>query len=146
MVIATIILGTLIATSLMTAFSYLVSEAFKELYKEPVLLQYLITRFKFKLSDEAKSVAGWVIHYTIGLFFVIGFYCFWRMGVIDFSWISALIYGCIIGIIGIVGWLIMFNLTRYKPSIDFKGYFIQLFIAHIIFAIACRIVFVIMLN
>ena len=58
MVLATILLATFAATSLMTVFSYLISAAFRKFYKEPLLLQYLLTRFYFGLSGIWKVVAG----------------------------------------------------------------------------------------
>jgi hypothetical protein len=138
-------LARLVATSLMTAFSYFISEAFRALYKEPVLLQYLMTRFHFKLSPKEKTMAGWIIHYTIGLMFVIAWYILWKLGLLQLSWLSGLIYGCIIGIIGIGGWVFMFMLADFKPKIDFKGYYLQLFIAHLIFAMSTWLVFLWML-
>lgn len=145
MEIAAILLATLVATSLMTAFSYLVSEAFRELYKEPVLLQFLMTRFNFNLSSTEKAIAGWVIHYSIGLFFVIAWYLLWTHGLFELTWLSTLIYGCVIGIIGIGGWVGMFILADYKPKIDFEGYYLQLFFAHLIFAMAAWLVFKVLL-
>lgn len=140
MVIIAILLSTLAATSLMTAFSYLVSEAFRELYKEPVLLQFLMTRFSFNLTPKQKAIAGWIIHYTIGLFFVIVWYILWNHDLMELTWVAALIYGCVIGIIGIGGWVGMFILADYKPKIDFKGYYLQLFFAHLIFAMTVWLV------
>lgn len=133
MVIAAILLATLAATSSMTAFSYLVSEAYRKLYKEPVLLQFLMTRFHFNLSPREKTIVGWIIHYTIGLLFVIAWYVLWNYGLFELTWLSGLIYGCVIGLIGIGGWVFMFMLADYHPQIDFKGYYLQLFFAHIIF-------------
>ena len=133
MVLATILLATFAATSLMTAFSYLISAAFRKLYKEPLLLQYLLTRFHFGLTGMWKVLAGWTIHYTIGLTFVVAYYVLWRYNLIDITWLYGLAFGCIIGIIGIGGWVTMFILSDYKPRIDFKGYYLQLFFAHIVF-------------
>jgi len=146
MEIAVILLAAIVATTMMTAFSYLMSAAFRELYKEPLLLQYLMTRFHFELSGSWRVAAGWVVHYGIGLFFVLAYYILWRWNLHDITWISALIYGMIIGIIGIGGWVIMFNLSNYKPRIDFKGYYLQLFFAHIIFAMGTFIIFYLLLK
>lgn len=134
MEIAIILLAAFAATSLMTAFSYLVSEGFRELYKEPVLLQYLMTRFNFGITGNWKVIAGWTIHYIIGLIFVLIFHFLWKSGYFEITWLTGLIYGAIIGIVGIGGWVVMFILSNYKPRIDFKGYYFQLFIAHLVFA------------
>lgn len=141
MIVAVILLAAFVATSLMTAFSYLISETFRELYKEPVVLQFLMTRFRFNLSPKEKAILGWIIHYTIGLLFVIAWYFLWKLGLFDLTWLAGLIYGCVIGIIGISGWVFMFFLADYKPKIDFKGYYFQLFFAHVVFGMATWAVF-----
>lgn len=145
MEIGIILLATVAATSLMTAFSYLVSEGFRELYKEPVLLQYLMTRFNFGITGIWKVIAGWTVHYIIGLIFVVIFHILWRWGLYEITWLTGLIYGIVIGIIGIGGWVVMFILSNYKPRIDFKGYYLQLFIAHLVFAMTTVFIYKTML-
>ncbi|HET6557930.1 MAG TPA: hypothetical protein VFG54_11490 [Prolixibacteraceae bacterium] len=145
MEIGMILLATVAATSLMTAFSYLVSEAFRELYKEPLLLQYLMTRFNLGIKDTKKVIAGWTLHYFIGLIFVLLFHFLWKEGFLEITWLTGVIYGAIIGIMGIAGWVVMFILSDYKPCIDFKGYYLQLFVAHMIFALTIVLVYKIML-
>lgn len=143
--IGIILLATVAATSLMTAFSYMVSKAFRELYKEPLLLQYLMTRFKLGIKGTMKVIAGWALHYFIELLFVLIFHFLWKADFVEITWLAGLIYGMIIGIIGIAGWVVMFKLSNYQPRIDFKGYYLQLFIAHMIFAITIILVYKIML-
>ena len=145
MVLLTILLATFAATSLMTAFSYLISAAFRKLYKEPLLLQYLLTRFHFGLTGIWKMIVGWAIHYMIGLTFVMTYYILWRYNLIDITWLSGLAFGSVIGIIGIGGWATMFILSDYKPRIDFKGYYLQLFFAHLIFGMTTYAVYKLLL-
>jgi hypothetical protein len=143
---AVIIITAFAATSFMTAFSYLISESFRKLYKEPLLLQYLMSRWRLKLSPFAKMVAGWCIHYSIGLIFVAAYYLLWAYGMYEISWVSGLIFGCIIGTIGICSWEMMFTLSDHKPKIDFSGYYLQLFIAHLIFAVTTFLMYQFLLN
>ena len=132
-----IIVAALCATSTMTLFSYLISESFRKLYKEPLLMQFLMTSFDLDLSARQKVVASWVIHYLIGLLFVACYYlpvwleCAWY----TISIASGLWFGCIIGGIGIAGWTVMFKLSPANPPVDPKGYYLQLFVAHIIFGL-----------
>lgn len=144
--VATILIATLAATSLMTAFSYLISEGFRKLYKEPVLLEYLIARWHLGLSGAGKTIVAWIIHYIIGLIFVLVYYFLWKHNLYELTWLSGLFFGIIIGFVGIAGWEIMFALTKYEPTIDFKGYYLQLFFAHVIFGITTFIVFRILLQ
>ena len=140
-----ILLAAFAATSLMTAFSYLMSATFRELYKEPLLLQYLMTRFHLGLAGKWKFIAGWALHYSIGLFFALAYYMLWRLNLYEITWLSALIFGVVIGIIGIGGWVGMFILSNYQPRIDFRGYYLQLFFAHLIFAMTLYIVYKLLL-
>ncbi|KDN55663.1 hypothetical protein [Flavobacterium seoulense] len=129
-------ISSIVATSVMTIFSYLVSASFRELYKEPVLLSYCISSFNISLSDKVKRILSWLIHYGIGFMFVLGYHLIWEYRIIEKSWLSALILGIISGIIGIASWLSIFKISKYEPNIDFKGYYLQLFIAHVLFALA----------
>ena len=135
-----IILATLLGTTLMTIFSYLISNLFNKLYKEPILLNYLLHYLGINMRDSAKRISGWVIHYIIGFVFVIGYDLLWQYK-IQFSWLSGIIFGMISGIIGIISWMLMFKVPDDKPKIDYKGYYIQLFFAHIIFAIGVVIIY-----
>ena len=135
-----IILATLLGTTLMTIFSYLISNLFNKLYKEPILLNYLLHYLGINMRDSAKRISGWVIHYIIGFVFVVGYDLLWQYK-IQFSWLSGIIFGMISGIIGIISWMLMFKVPDDKPKIDYKGYYIQLFFAHIIFAIGVVIIY-----
>lgn len=136
-----IVLAFLVATSAMSLFSYMISVSFRELYKEWVLLSYCLTSLNISLSRGMKAFLGWLIHYSIGLLFVIGYHLSWENNTMEETWTSALILGAVSGILGILGWLIIFKITKYVPSIDFKGYYLQLFFAHVIFGLAAFAVY-----
>jgi len=135
MEILKIILATIAGTSVMTAFSYLASEAFNKLWKEPVLLNLVVAKANVELTPRRKSIFGWVIHYAIGLAFVLCYEFVWNNFDIDPTWFCGLIFGIISGLIGIFSWFLMFKLPEEKPKIKFKHYYLQLFIAHIFFAL-----------
>jgi hypothetical protein len=40
----------------------------------------------------------------------------------------------------------MFKLSNHKPAIDFKGYYIQLFFAHVIFGLTAAAVYALSLT
>lgn len=129
-----IFIEAIAATSLMTLFSYAVSAAAREVYKEPLLLSYVMSFLRMEVSLELKSILAWIIHYLIGLLFVIGFHLIWNNDIMEISWSNAFILGACIGAIGIAGWMILFNVIPKKPAIDYKGYYLQLFIVHLIFS------------
>jgi hypothetical protein len=125
----------------MTLFSYVISASFRELYKEPILLGYCLTKLNISLSRGLKTVFGWVIHYFIGFLFVLGYHLVWENEIMEKTWKSGLILGTVSGLIGILSWAIIFKINDCKPNIDFKGYYLQLFVAHIIFSMAALAVY-----
>ncbi|PXY46670.1 hypothetical protein [Flavobacterium hydrophilum] len=141
-----ILLATIAATSAMTLFSYAISASFRELYKEPVLLTFLLTQLKIDVSIKTKATLAWVLHYFIGFIFVLIYHFLWANNILKLSILNAILLGSISGIIGITGWMIMFKLADYKPNIDFKGYYIQLFFAHIIFGLVAALFYYLTLT
>ena len=129
-----ILLTAILATTAMTAFSYVVSASFRKLYKEPLLLQYVLQKLHLSVSGITKSVLAWAIHYLIGLLFVYAFYLTVTGLRMAPSWLSGLIFGVIIGIVGIIGWEMMFKISGKPQITDRAGYYTQLFLAHLIFA------------
>ncbi|QOG00677.1 hypothetical protein [Flavobacterium sp. MDT1-60] len=136
-----IIIASIAGTSVMTLFSYAVSSSARELYKEPVLLTYVLSSLKVEVSPQIKTFLGWLLHYLIGLFFVVIYHYLWSYDIIEMSWPAAFVLGAVSGIIGILSWFFLFKTVPQKPNIDFKGYYIQLFFAHIIFAIVAFFVY-----
>jgi len=130
-----IIIVAIVATSAMTLFSYVVSASFRELYKEPVLLTYVLGKTNLELSLQTKKKLAWLLHYIIGFIFVLIYHFLWIKAILSLSITNGLLLGTASGIIGIIGWLLIFKIADYKPKIDFKGYYLQLFFAHIIFGL-----------
>jgi len=136
-----ILVSSIAATSVMTLFSYVVSASFRELYKEPVLLTYVLTKLRLEVSQKTKNILAWLIHYAIGFGFVIIYHYLWYNNIAEFSWRIALLFGALSGITGIIGWIILFKITPQNPNIDYKGYYLQLFIAHIFFGLTAFLVY-----
>lgn len=130
-----IILATLAGTTVMTAFSYLASESFNKLWKEPVLLNLVTSKAKIEFSPKRKSIFGWFVHYLIGLAFVLIYHLLWKTSFADPTWFCGLIFGIISGLIGIFSWFFLFKIPTEKPKIKIKQYYLQLFFAHIFFAL-----------
>ncbi|KQB42732.1 hypothetical protein [Flavobacterium aquidurense] len=140
-IILQLIIVSIAATSAMTLFSYAASASFRELYKEPVLLTFMLTKLHMELAPLTKSILAWLLHYFIGLLFVLAYYFLWVRNILPVSFLSAFLLGFISGIIGILGWMIMFKMSDHKPEIDFKGYYFQLLLAHIIFGLIATAVY-----
>lgn len=131
-----IMIATIVGTSLMTAFSYLASETFKELWKEPVLLNIVTAKANIELTPKARSILGWILHYLFGLAFVIAYHLIWNSEIADPTWFCGIIFGIFSGILGIIGWFFLFKIPNSKPKIKVHKYYLQLFFAHLIFGLA----------
>lgn len=126
---------SVIATAAMTWFSYFMSKQFQELYKEPVLLSFVLSKLKMETSVKSEKILGWFLHFLIGFLFVLAYYFLWVNDILPISILSALLLGAISGIIGIISWMFIFKISNHQPRIDFKGYYLQLFFAHLIFGL-----------
>ncbi|KQO22941.1 hypothetical protein ASF10_11365 [Flavobacterium sp. Leaf82] len=136
-----LIIVSIAATSAMTLFSYAASASFRELYKEPVLLTFMLTKLNIKLPEQTKATLAWILHYFIGFLFVAAYYFLWIRDILPISFLTAFLLGFVSGVIGILGWMIMFKLSDHKPAIDFKGYYFQLLLAHIVFGLVATAVY-----
>ncbi|PRX39287.1 hypothetical protein [Salegentibacter salegens] len=131
-----------VATTVMTVFSYLFSNFKAKQFREPELLNTLISRSKMiSLKPSKNHFFGWIIHFIIGWIFVFIFCLIWEFTNFSVGIISGALLGFIAGIVGIVGWKVMFKLNRNPPEIDFSQFYHQLIIAHILFGISAAVVF-----
>jgi len=138
--ILAIFISGILATAVMTLFSYVVSNFKSKQFREPELLNSLISRSEIiKLEISKNHILGWGIHFMIGWFFAFIFSLIFEF--IDFSAgiISGSILGLLAGFIGIFGWKVMFKLNRNPPDIDFSQFYLQLIIAHILFGITTAV-------
>ncbi len=120
----------------MTFFSYLLSNKENKQFREPEMLNSLLKGSKiFSNSIEKNHVLGWLIHYTIGFAFVVVFVFLYHTDWIEFNILSLLIFRICAGILGIIGWQIMFLLNSDPPKIHLKYFYLQLIIAHLVFSL-----------
>ncbi len=131
------------ATNVMTTFSYLMAGKYKALFAEPVMLNFILHRLHLCIPGRFKKFTGWLAHYCIGLAFVFAYALLWRYAGIQFGWLSAFTFGVASAIIGMIGWTLIYRLPDKKPPVPLRDYYVQLFFAHIIFALvvvaACKV-------
>ena len=137
-----LIISAFFAMITMTTFSYIISNSFRKLYKEPVLLTYFLDKLGIETSSSMKIFLAWLLHYLIGLGFVLGYHLIWKNNILPLTWTISILLGTSSGIIGVLGWMLIFSYTNHRPKIDFKGYYIQLVLAHIIFGVTAYAVYV----
>lgn len=118
------------ATNIMTSFSYIISACFKKLFREPVIMDFILRRLGIKLKGRWNKAAGWFAHYLIGFIMVLFYTLLWRYTDIDFGFISGIVFGMASGLIGIAIWRKIY-LTIHR-DVSSRYYYIELFAAHII--------------
>ncbi len=82
-----------------------------------------------------------MIHWFLGLVFLISYECLWRFTGIIRSLQWSLIFGAFIGVLGIIGWKIIFKLHKDPPKLNFVHFYIHLFFAHLIFSVSTYFVY-----
>jgi len=139
MKIGNIIIASIVGTSFMTLYSYIISKREKDQFVEPVLINELIDRSEvlpdIDNAEKAVHPAGWLGHYGIGVAFVLAYYILWRRSLTSPSIAKGLAIGAASGLVGIGSWKIMFAANDNPPQNDRYKYYRQLFIAHLIFTV-----------
>jgi hypothetical protein len=136
MEILKILLISICATSIMTLFSYMYEDVNRGRFKEPQLLNSLTKFSTLPFSPHRSNMWGWVLHYLIGLVFVVGFEILIDSQIIVFSLENALFYGFVIGLIGIGGWETMFRVNKRPKNFNALHYYRHLLVAHLLFGIS----------
>ena len=134
MIAKKILLPSVVATSLMTLFSYLIAETEKKNFSEPELLAK-IEKKKLAVSKQFALPAGWATHYIIGIIMTLFFDVTWKQLKIKTTLhrgITASVFG---GLIAIVSWHILFTALPKHTHNYYMKFYTQLFIAHVLFAL-----------
>lgn len=130
-----IIISGLVGISAMTLFSYLISEKKNKNFREPELLGQLIHRLPTSASKKSTQMAGWGLHYAIGIFFVACYSELWERTNLKPSLASGMMLGTANGLVGVVGWKLMFAKHPNPPAKNLKPFFGHLILAHVVFAV-----------
>jgi hypothetical protein len=136
MIFVKILTATLLGTTLMTLFSYYLSSVRKKQFREPELLNESLVRLRIMSFATSKNhAAGWFIHYVVGLLFVVCYELVIRHTSLSPTLSFFALAGGLCGLIGIAGWHITLILLPNPPVVHLKEYYIQLFVAHILFGL-----------
>lgn len=135
-----IAIAAISATNIMTIFSYLLSANYKKLFKEPVMMDFVLEGIGIHLKGKGHKIGGWIAHYIIGLALVFSYEAIWRYTSVKFGFLSGILFGLVSGLLGIVCWRAIY-LTSIHDNVSRRSYYIQLFFGHILFAIVVVIAF-----
>ncbi len=135
-----IALAGAIGTTFMTLYSYGVANKEQRQYREPELLNKLVDKAPINSSKISKKhPTGWLMHYAVGFTFSAVYDYIWRKTPISPTVKSSLVMGAISGVIGIMGWKTFFSAHPNPPKTHYKGFYMQLLVAHIIFGLFAKI-------
>ncbi|UAB85616.1 hypothetical protein INR75_06270 [Zunongwangia sp. SCSIO 43204] len=135
-----LVLISIIATSCMTLFSYASSSLKKQKFQEPHLINAILNDSSIIPHPLSKNhVLGWLIHYTIGLIFTMFFYFLYKINWLELDALPTFFFGIGIGIVGIIGWKIMFIIPKTPQKIFLRRFYFHLILAHLVFAISLSV-------
>ncbi|MBL7832301.1 MAG: hypothetical protein JNK18_00025 [Cyclobacteriaceae bacterium] len=132
MIIVSLLVHCVIATTLMTGYSYALSAITRKQFREPELLNGLMNNW-FHKSFPKNALAGWLIHYGVGFMFIVAYrFVFQQLEptLLNYTWV-----GFVSGLIGAAVWFVTLNIHPAPPPTHRAGYYAQLVPAHIIFAL-----------
>lgn len=129
----TLFLAWIVATTCMTGFSYVFSTILNENFKEPILLTDLLGKV---FHVELPVWVGWLVHYLTGILFLVLLIAAYSFTNVDISVLWGIIFGAILGGIGIVMWKGIYKLANSDPPTHTRLFHLQLIIAHIFFGMA----------
>lgn len=136
-----IVLGGLVGTTIMTAFSYMCGILFSKEFGEPKLLNKLLNR-SFSGDEDVKedSPLGWIIHFAIGILFawIMHLFFLWTDHT---TWPIGSLLGLAMGMLGVLGWALVLNLHRSPPKLELTEFYLQLVVAHVIFGLGTVLAF-----
>jgi hypothetical protein len=125
----------LTGTTMMTAFSYLVSEAHNKNFIEPELIAEMIKRLPVKMNDSTARTAGWAMHYGVGFAWAPVLYGLLKKMPAANTLMASLAVGAISGVTAVLVWKAAFSVHPAAPDTDYKRFYRQLVIAHWIFCL-----------
>ena len=134
-----VLLAGIMGTVLMTAFSYVVSRMKSQKFREPRLLNMILRRSTYDMNPSNNSVLGWVVHFSIGVILMTLFYILHLTFSFTISFVSILIYGVAAGVMSILSWHLMFVISPNSPDFILRDFYLQLLIAHIMFAMGAAV-------
>jgi hypothetical protein len=132
-----VILSGLFGTLAMTLFVNLAAAIFKKPFHVIEVLLRMMQRGENTDSRQTKNIKyaiALVVHYSIGVCFAYVFHFLLQQHVIELSWTNAILFGSLAGLIGILGWRIVFAIHPNPPQLELIHYLLVIWLGHLIFA------------
>ncbi|SDF51098.1 hypothetical protein [Cellulophaga baltica] len=136
------ILALFTSVGAMTMFSLIMSVISNCEFRENILLSKLMSGHSLNEKESLKYVIlGWLAHFFLGGFFLVIYTYLWYNTALLQHALGSILFGIIIGILGILGWTMLFKMASNPPQINYKIYYMQLIVAHIHFSLGNFLIF-----
>ncbi|PTX44671.1 hypothetical protein C8P64_0653 [Christiangramia gaetbulicola] len=135
-----VILAGILGTILMTGFSYMLARLKNQEFREPRLLNMILRRSTYdKVNPSNNSILGWVVHFSIGIILMTLFYIIHLIFSFNITITSIFFYGIFAGILSILSWHLMFIISPNSENVLLREFYIQILVAHVLFAMGAAI-------
>lgn len=137
MVFALIALTAFAATTAMTLWSELVGSLLGQMYNEGRILEEV-----FEDNWGAQSTLyAWSLHYALGLIMTIWLWLMYSYSGMEKGWVVGGWLGLLAGIVGAIGWMVIFNVRERPQDTGVPGFYFQLLGGHALFGILSYMIF-----
>lgn len=136
-----IVLAGIAGTTAFTIFSYIISKATGENFKEPQLLGRMIEDVTPNADEPESQFSGWLLHYLIGVGFSTSYKMLLKLTPMKPTITNGAIVGAASAIPAVASWHSALSVHPTPPRDKTVDYFLQLSIGHIIFGMASFWVF-----
>lgn len=133
--IAAVINSGIMGTSVMTAWSHVLSDVLQENFSEPNLLGELYKEWELPGHRWLSKIAGWHLHYGVGAFWSTLYSYLLKKGYINGKAGTSMLVGAGSGIISVAAWECMLRSAPRPPRIDKGKFYAQLVPGHVLFAL-----------
>lgn len=128
-------LAWFIATFGMTLFSAVWSRMSKNQFREPALLSHIIaSNSDYRTLTKQAYKIGWMLHILLGAAFLGIYELLWMFTGLERNFLWAFVFGTVLGILGVFGWMLMFKTIRYEFEFNYLQYYLHLYFAHLVFS------------
>jgi hypothetical protein len=127
--------ATFYATGMMTLFSYVLSLIVRSDFREPEILGILSCRLFLHKQHVLHGIIGWLLHILAGFVFVLVYIMLWDRHIMPATMLNGVAIGAVSGVAAIGIWKLVFTIHPDPPLLNYKGYYANLFFAHIVFGL-----------
>ncbi|WP_299392095.1 hypothetical protein [uncultured Gelidibacter sp.] len=137
-----LIITWIVAVLCMTFFSAIWSAVSGNEFREPTLLSILMQKHpRIHVSEQSAYVWGWVIHFLFGVAFLLFYQLLWKFTNAPRTLVWSVIFGSVLGVLGILGWKILFSIVNFSSQFKYQQYYVHIFLAHIVFSVTAFVVY-----